>query len=218
MAGLHYNCPIVLASKSEPRRKLLEGARLTFEVQPCHVREEEIKSEYPGLSPQELSAVLAREKARAVSEIRPDCLVIGADQICELGGEILSKPGDRETAIRHLRKMNTKTHHLHTSVALLMNDHCLWEYTETASLRMLCLKDSAIEAYVDQDKPFAAAGGYRFESMGRHLFAEARGSTECILGLPLTPLICALHDMGFIEYRAATTEEKAERSRRARQG
>lgn len=203
--GLYYAQPIILASGSQARRELLESAKLIFDVCPCQMDEEdvkkEIRAENPDISPFDMAVKLASAKAQAVSVANPEKLTIGGDQICELNGRILTKATEREQAIAKLKEMRGATHFLHSAVALAINGHVLWNYGETASLRMLNIKDAAIASYVDTEMPFSSIGCYFFESMGRHLFAEISGSTECIMGMPLNPLICAMHDMGFIEYR-----------------
>ncbi|MET0156026.1 MAG: nucleoside triphosphate pyrophosphatase [Rickettsiales bacterium] len=203
--GLYYAYPLILASGSHARRQLLEQAKLVFDVVPCHIEENDIKrairAECPKISPGEMAEKLALAKAQAVSGAHVDKLAIGGDQVCEIDGEALSKAETREEALSVLKNMRGRTHYLHSSVAVALNDRALWKYTETAALRMLPLKDSVLEAYVDAERPFSSVGCYFFESMGRHLFAEVDGSTECVMGMPLNPLICALHDLGLVEYR-----------------
>lgn len=185
---------LILASGSAARRKLLEEAGLAFTVISSPFDEDAAKAEeaFRSMPLPQRALMLARGKAKAVSRLHPDALVIGGDQICELEGEALSKPGTHDKAAHQLMQLQGRTHFQHSAVCLYQDGLCLWEHVATAELTMRPLNEVEINAYLHRDTPYGSAGSYRFEAGGAALFSPVKGNRETIMGLPLTPLLDAL--------------------------
>ncbi len=184
---------IILASGSAIRQQLLTDAGLDITVIKAPINEEAQKNTLNRTLPfPQQALVLAKAKAASVAADHPQSLVIGADQICELEGTALSKPGNKANAINHLNRLQGKTHHQHVGCCIYRGSQCMWEHTDTASLAMRTLTQEEIKTYVEQDEPYSAAGGYYYESNGHKLFEQVEGERNTILGLPLAPLINAI--------------------------
>lgn len=189
---------MVLASGSAIRQHMLKAVGLAFRVMPSGFDEASLKAQLKGASIAEQAVALARGKALSVSKDLPDAITIGADQICSVDGEILSKPGSYENAHASLTKLSGKTHLQTSGLVLTRGSDVLWEYSDSAELTMRTLSPEAIKAYVAEDAPLHSCGAYKFEAMGRHLFESIRGDHDVIKGLPLTPLLAKLHALGVI--------------------
>ena len=187
--------PLILASTSKYRGILLSQLGWPFEAIAPDVDEDEIKMHQ--LSPGEIAQNLAALKARAVFAKRPDACVIGSDQVCTLGGEILSKPGSIEKAVEQLLKMQGRHHDLITAVTILAPGHEIHFFNRTV-LHMRSLSLNAIQDYVKQDLPLDCAGSYKLESIGIKLFEKIEMDDHTsIIGLPLIQLTNQLLKIGY---------------------
>jgi len=190
--------PIILASSSVVRQQMLAKAGIKFSIKNPGHEEAELKTTIRHLSLGEQALRLADVKAEAISRANPDALVIGADQICSLEGEIFSKPGTFENAHAQLRRLSGKTHTQTCAAVILQRGEPLWTKVAEARLTMRALTESEIDAYLREDAPLAACGAYKIESLGRHLFAAIDGDYDVIKGLPLVPLLAELHRLGAV--------------------
>jgi septum formation protein len=194
---------LVLASASLARRRLLEAAGLAFEVLPADVDEAGIKlrARAGGMPPQGIAEMLAKVKAEAVGGRRPDCLVIGADQILALGDEIFDKPQDVGTARKQLARLRGKVHVLHTAAVLAVAGKGVWSGVEQARLAMRPFTDAFLADYVASAGPgiCRSVGAYEIEGRGIQLFERIDGDHFSIIGLPLLPLLGELRRRGVLE-------------------
>jgi nucleoside triphosphate pyrophosphatase len=196
--------PLILASASKARAKLLEAAGLAFIVEPPGLDEGVMLQAISGersLDPPDVAEVLARAKAEAVSDLASGAYVIGADQVLVLEDRILTKPESMEAARRQLLDLRGKSHTLHTAVALATNGETLWAETQIATLTMRKLSPEFIGRYFAAagDEVLNSVGAYQLESLGIQLFEKIDGDYFSILGLPLLPLLDTLRREGVIE-------------------
>jgi nucleoside triphosphate pyrophosphatase len=196
--------PLILASGSKSRARILEAAGLTFIIEPPGLDEGVMRqavSAERALEPHDVAEVLARAKAEAVSELAPKAFVIGGDQVLALGDTILSKPETMEAARRQLLDLSGKSHTLHTSVALAANGATVWGETTIATLTMRKLSPEFIGRYLAAagEEVLSSVGAYQIESLGVQLFEKIEGDYFSILGLPLIPLLDTLRREGVIE-------------------
>jgi nucleoside triphosphate pyrophosphatase len=196
--------PLILASSSKSRAKLLQGAGLAFIVEPPGLDESAMRQAVAGdeaLAPHDVAEVLARAKAEAVSEVAPKAYVIGADQVLAFGDVIMSKPDNMEAARRQLLDLGGKTHTLHTAVAVASNGETIWAYTTLATLTMRKLSPEFIGRYLAAagEEVLSSVGAYQIESLGIELFEKIDGDYFSILGLPLISLLDTLRREGVIE-------------------
>lgn len=196
------SAPLLLASASPTRRALLEGAGIPVEAEAPGVDERAVEAaaQGEGLDPSGLAARLAAEKALAVSRRRPGRLVVGADQVLDLGGRVLHKAPDREAAVEKLLGLAGRRHSLRSAVALAQDGALVDGFLESAALAMRPLDRPAIELYLDLAGAdvLGSVGAYRIEGLGVHLFAQVRGDHATILGLPLIPLLARLRARGLL--------------------
>jgi septum formation protein len=190
--------PIILASGSESRKQMLDEAGVTFEVIVSSADEDSIKNQISSLPFSDQVTILAKAKAEPISIQNPNSIVIGGDQMCVLGSELLHKPGSKEKAIGSLKTLSNQIHHQHSGVCIFKNNVCLWEYSETVELKMHNLTEQEIINYVELENPINAAGSYKFESLGCNLFEYVDGSSHTVRGMPLLPLLNALRDLNVI--------------------
>ena len=180
---------IILASKSGVRKKILEQNNIACEVIPANVDEEPLKKAMlqEKATPKIISKNLAEVKANKVSQKKPEKLVLGADSVIDLDGELISKPTSREEAIKILKKLNGKRHKLISSVCISKNGSMIWNVTDESSLKMKELNLDEIKAYLTKirDKELYAYGVYQIEADGRSLFSEIKGDEDTIMGLPI---------------------------------
>ena len=180
---------IILASKSEVRKIILEKNNISCLVKPSNVDEDPVKESLikEGASPEIISKNLAELKANKVSQKIEQNLVLGADSVIDLDGELISKPGNREDAFAILKKLNGKQHHLISSVCISKNGSMIWNYTDKAKLTMKKMSDTDLKDYLSKisDKMLYAYNVYQIEGEGRSLFAEIEGDENTIMGLPI---------------------------------
>ena len=183
---------IILASKSEVRKKILSENGISCNVEPSKIDEEVIKESLlkQGATAEIISKNLAELKANKISNKNPDELVLGADSIIDLGGEIISKPRSREEALNILKKMNGKSHFLISSVCISKMGNMIWNYTDKAELVMKNLNDSELKNYLSKisDKNLYAYNVYQIEGEGKKLFSKINGDKNTIMGLPITKI------------------------------
>ena len=180
---------IILASKSEVRKKILLENGISCNVEPSKVDEDVIKESLlkEGATPEIISKNLAELKANKISNKNPDDLVLGADSVIDLDGQIISKPKSREEAFNILKKMSGKSHFLISSVCISKKGNMIWNYTDKAELVMKDLNDSELENYLSKisDKVLYAYNVYQIEGEGRKLFSRINGDEDTIMGLPV---------------------------------
>ena len=180
---------IILASKSEVRKTILEKNNISCLVKPSNIDEDPVKESLikEGASPEIISKNLAELKANKVSQKIEQNLVLGADSVIDLDGELISKPGNREDAFAILKKLNGKQHHLISSVCISKNGSMIWNYTDKAKLTMKKMSDTDLKDYLSKisDKMLYAYNVYQIEGEGRSLFAEIEGDDNTIMGLPI---------------------------------
>ena len=180
---------IILASKSEVRKAILEKNNISCLVKPSNVDENPVKESLikEGASPEIISKNLAELKANKVSQKIEQNLVLGADSVIDLDGELISKPENREDAFTILKKLNGKQHHLISSVCISKNGSMVWNYTDKAKLTMKKMSDTDLKDYLSKisDKMLYAYNVYQIEGEGRSLFAEIEGDENTIMGLPI---------------------------------
>jgi septum formation protein len=196
--ALISNTPLILASGSVVRQQMLAAVGVKFSIRSPGHEETAMKPTIRHLPLSEQALRLANVKAAPISRAHPEALVIGADQICSLDGEIFSKPGTFENAAAQLRRLSGKTHTQTCAAVLLQGGESIWTWVEEARLTMRALSDAEIEAYIRADTPLAACGAYKIEAHGRHLFTAIQGDQDVIKGLPLNPLLAELHKIGAV--------------------
>tara|TARA_B100001029_G_C15001943_1_gene418639 strand:- start:251 stop:838 length:588 start_codon:yes stop_codon:yes gene_type:complete len=180
---------IILASKSEVRRKILEKNGITCTVLPANIDEDLIKDSLSkeGASPELISKNLAELKANKISAKKNENLVLGADSVIDLNGEIISKPSDRLDALNILKKLNGKKHQLISSVCISKNGRMIWNYTDKAFLTMKQMHLEDLKLYLKKipDRDLYAYNVYQIEGEGKRLFSEIKGDENTIMGLPI---------------------------------
>lgn len=193
--------PLVLASKSDVRGKILAAAGLRFEIRPANIDERAVEREASPPDPAAAAQLLARKKAESVASGMPDRPVLGADQTLACGDRRFTKPADRSAAAAQLRTLRGRTHELHSALALVRDGAVLFECVHTARLTMRDVSDRFIESYLDMlgAAALSSVGAYQLEGIGVHLFEKVEGDYFTILGLPLLPLLDFLRSVGFVD-------------------
>ena len=180
---------IILASKSEVRKEILDKNNIKCVVEPSNVDEEPVKESLlkEQASSEIISKNLAELKANKVSMKKNDEIVLGADSVIDLEGELISKPETREEAMEILRKLNGKSHFLISSVCISKNGSMIWNYTDKAKLTMKKFTDYELKNYLSKisDEALYAYNVYQIEGEGRSLFASIEGDEDTIMGLPV---------------------------------
>ena len=180
---------IILASKSEVRRKILEENGIKCKVLPSNVDEDFVKNSLlkEKITPEIISKNLAELKANKISQKEPNNIVLGADSIIDLNGQIISKPSSREEALKILKKLNGKTHNLISSVCMSKNGSMIWNFTDKAALTMKKMSDKEIVDYLKKikDESLYAYNVYQIEGEGKSLFSKIEGDENTIMGLPI---------------------------------
>ena len=180
---------IILASRSGIRKKILENNGIKCEVIPAKINEDQIKESLleTNATPELISKNLAELKAKKISEKKHGELVLGADSVIDLNGELISKPTNREEAIKILRKLNGQKHQLISSVCISKNGSMIWNSTDASTLTMKQLNLDEIKSYLAKigDKELYAYGVYQIEAEGRSLFSKIEGDEDSIMGLPV---------------------------------
>ena len=180
---------IILASKSGVRKKILDENNINCDVISSNIDEDQIKESLLGenATPKIISKNLAELKANKISQIKPNEIVLGADSVIDLEGELISKPKSREEAINILKKLNGKKHQLISSVCISKNGSMIWNFTDASTLTMKKLNLDEIKSYLlkIKDKELFAYGVYQIEADGRSLFSKIEGDENTIMGLPI---------------------------------
>ena len=180
---------IILASRSNVRKKILNKNGINCQVIPANVDEDEIKKSLleEKATPEIISKNLAELKANKISEKKHDQLVLGADSVIDLNGELISKPVDRKEAFEILEKLNGQKHQLISSVCISKNGSMIWNLTDASNLTMKQLNSDEIKSYLVKirDKELYAYGVYQIETDGRSLFSKIEGDEDTIMGLPV---------------------------------
>ena len=180
---------IILASKSGVRKKILEENNIRCKVEPSNVDEDSVKESLlkEKATPTIISKNLAELKANKISQKFIEEMVLGADSVIDLEGEIISKPNDRAEALEILKRMNGKTHQLISSVCISRGGSMIWNYTDKASLTMKNMTILELESYLKKisDEDLYAYNVYQIEGEGRNLFSKIEGDEDTIMGLPV---------------------------------
>ena len=180
---------IILASKSKVRKDILDNNNILNNVRPSNVDEDIVKESLikKKASPEIISKNLAELKANKVSLTELDQLVLGADSVIDLEGELISKPENREEALFILKKLNGKKHSLISSVCISKNGSMIWNHTDRATLTMKKFSDEDLRKYLSKisDEALYAYNVYQIEGVGKNLFLEIEGDENTIMGLPI---------------------------------
>ena len=180
---------IILASKSKVRKKILNENNINCSVEPSKIDEDIVKKSLLSkkASPEIISKNLAELKANKISRKIPNKLVLGADSVIDLDGEIISKPRDRNEAFKILKDLNGKKHQLISSVCISQNGTMMWNYTDKAELTMKNMSDQELKKYLSKisDENLYAYNVYQIEGEGKNLFSKIEGDEDTIMGLPV---------------------------------
>jgi len=180
---------IILASKSKVRKKILEDNGIICTAEPANIDEDLVKESLlkEGATPSIISKNLAELKANKISQKKNGELVLGADSIIDLNGEIISKPLNRDKALDILKKLNGKKHYLISSVCISKNGSMIWNYTDKAALTMKKMTTKELKTYLSRikDEVLYAYNVYQIEGEGRFLFSKIEGDEDTIMGLPI---------------------------------
>jgi len=183
---------IILASKSKIRKKILDRNNIENIVEPSNIDEDIVKFSLlkEKVSPEIISKNLAELKANKVSMKKTDQIVLGADSVIDLDGELISKPENREKAMKILEKLNGKSHFLISSVCISKNGSMIWNYTDKARLTMKNFSDSDLKNYLSKisDEALYAYNVYQIEGEGKNLFSKIDGDKNTIMGLPINKI------------------------------
>ena len=180
---------VILASKSKVRKEILEKNNIQSQVEPSNVDENIVKLSLlrEGATPEIVSKNLAELKANKVSMKKPEMLVLGADSVIDLNGELISKPENREVAFNILKKLNGKKHDLISSVCISKNGSMIWNYTDRATLTMKSFNTDDLKNYLSKisDVSLYSYNVYQIEGEGKNLFSKIEGDKNTIMGLPI---------------------------------
>ena len=180
---------IILASKSKVRKEILDRHNLSCEVKPSNIDEDVVKESLINelASPEIISKNLAELKANKISLSQRDRIVLGADSVIDLEGELISKPENREDALKILKKLNGKKHYLISSVCVSKNGSMIWNYTDKAELTMKNFSEKDLKNYLSKisDEALYAYNVYQIEGEGKNLFSKIDGDKNTIMGLPV---------------------------------
>ena len=180
---------IILASKSKVRKEILDKHKILCEVKPSNIDEDIVKEALikESASPKVISKNLAELKANKISLNETDKLVLGADSVIDLNGELISKPESREEALEILKKLNGKKHNLISSVCISKNGSMIWNHTDKAELKMKNFSEDDLKTYLSKisDEALYAYNVYQIEGEGRDLFLNIVGDENTIMGLPV---------------------------------
>ena len=180
---------IILASKSKVRKEILDKHNISCEVKPSYVDEDVVKESLlsESVSPEIISKNLAELKANKVSLSQKDLIVLGADSVIDLDGELISKPESREDALLILKKLNGKKHNLISSVCISKNGSMIWNHTDKAELTMKNFSEEDLKNYLSKisDEALYAYNVYQIEGEGKNLFLKIDGDRDTIMGLPV---------------------------------
>ena len=191
---------LILASSSQSRAQMLRNAGVEFEVVPAHADEDALKQSMAGSGAEAIADALADLKALTISTKHPNALVLGADQILEFNGEIISKSANMDEAAALLRRLRGKSHRLVTAAVLARDGAPVWGHVDSATLHMRAFSDEFLETYLAEEGEdlLSGVGCYRLEGPGAQLFERIEGDYFSILGLALLPLLAALRERGIL--------------------
>jgi septum formation protein len=191
---------LILASKSKVRKEILDKNNLDCKVESSNVDEDFIKNGLlsKGASPEIISKNLAELKANKVSKKKNGEMVMGADSVIDLEGELISKPTNRDEALNILKKLNGKKHHLISSVCISKNGSMVWNYIDKASLTMKKMSNKELKEYLSKikDEDLYAYNVYQIEGEGRDLFSRIEGDENTIMGLPVKKIKEYINSIG----------------------
>ena len=180
---------IILASNSKVRKKILDENHIDCTVEPSNLDEDEVKKSLikQGATPELISKNLAELKANKVSQKKLGRIVLGADSVIDLNGELISKPTTRTDAMNILELLNGKSHFLISSVCISLDGKMIWNYTEKAEMKMKNFSRKELEDYLSKisDKNLYSYNVYQIEGEGKKLFSEIKGNVDTIMGLPI---------------------------------
>ena len=189
---------IILASKSGVRKKILDDHKVESDVVVSNVDEDEVKTSLiaEGANPLLISKNLAEIKSVKVSSKNPDRLVLGADSVISLNGELINKPSSRDEALSILKKLNNSKHYLISSVCISKNGSMLWNYSDTSELKMKDFSEKQLLSYLSkiETKTLLDYGVYQVEADGLSLFEYIKGDRNSIMGLPIKHIINYIKD------------------------
>ena len=189
MKFLNKVIKLILASKSVVRKEILDKNHISVQVQPSNVDEDLVKQSLlkENASPESISKNLAELKANKVSQKNLDIMVLGADSVIDLKGELISKPENRQEALNILNKLNGKAHDLISSVCISRNGFMIWSHTDKATLTMKKFNTNKLEEYLSKisDETLYAYNVYQIEGEGKKLFSDINGDKDTIMGLPI---------------------------------
>lgn len=191
--------PLILASASAPRKRLLQSLALEFRCIAAQVDEEELKQSHQGQDFKTLSMQLASAKALAISQQFPEAFVIGADQLCVFEQSLFGKPQNPERARRHLQQLQGQEHQQICGMSIAHRGIIVWQEVDVVHLWMRPLSLTLIEHYLQTEQPYHSCGAYHFEGLAKWLFTRVEGSDSSIQGLALIPLIEGLIQCGAVE-------------------
>ena len=190
---------IILASKSKVRKEILDKYNVLNRVEASNIDEDVVKESLlkERATPEIISKNLAELKANKISTKNPDNLVLGADSVIDLNGELISKPDSREKALNILKKLNGKKHNLVSSVCISRNGSMIWNYTDKAILTMKNFSDEDLKTYLSKitDEALYSYNVYQIEGEGRNLFSSIEGDENTIMGLPIKKIKEYLRDL-----------------------
>ncbi len=203
------NLPIVLASSSAVRKKILSESFIPFIVDIPEFDEEQAKQKLvqkftnnTKINIKKIALELAIGKAKSLSKKYPNQLIIGSDQICEFEGNIVNKSNNSEEAIKQLQMMKNNLHLQHNAVVIMLNNKIIFKKSTTAKMWLRQLSLEQIKLYVDIDKPWGCAGSYKYESLGKHLFKKVDGDYFTVLGLAIQPIIAFLYQQKLLNFNS----------------
>ena len=183
---------IILASKSEVRKKILDENKIDCIVEPSNLDEDEVKKSLmsQGATPELISKNLAELKANKVSQRNLEKIVLGADSVIDLNGKLISKPRNRIDALNILELLNGKSHFLVSSVCISLNGEMIWNYSEKAEMKMKNFSREELMDYLSKisDKNLYSYNVYQIEGEGKKLFSEIKGNVDTIMGLPINSI------------------------------
>jgi len=192
--------PIILASSSKIRQRILQEVGLEFKVMAPLYDEDEEKKNLKKMAPKKLALFLAKEKALSISRKFPAAYVIGSDQVCEFEKNEISKSKNAAEALAQLKKFNGKKHFQNNAVVVAKNGKIIFENFSRVELKMRKMSLSEIKKYVEFDQPWGCAGSYKYESLGKHLFEKIKGDYYSVLGLAIQPLLGFFHHKKLISF------------------
>jgi len=191
---------LILASASSSRARMLKDAGVRFSIDPAHVDEDAVKDSLlgEGASAGDVAGALAELKALRISARAGDALVLGADQVLSLNGELISKVPDMATARALLERLSGQRHELISAAVLARNGAVIWRHTGRVRLSMRPLSAAFLDEYLEREGEtlLKGVGCYRLEGLGAQLFERVEGDYFCVLGLPLLPLLAELRELG----------------------